>query len=78
VVELSNRTLHARPGHRGDGATACVRLTRPQLSALVDASATWAGLAASGDIEATGDPSVLDTIFAAFDTFNMFFPLPEP
>ena len=78
VLELSNRTLHARPGRRGEGATTCVCLTRPQLSALVDGTTTWAGLAASGEIEATGDPSVLDTVFAAFDTFNMFFALPEP
>ena len=72
VLGLSNRALHAVRGRHDAAAAATMRLTRSQLLAVVDGSATLS------DIDADGDVTAAEVIFGNIDVFMSMFPLVEP
>lgn len=78
VLELSNRTLHARRRGAHPDADATVTTTRTALVALGVPDATVAAAAADGTVTVDGDVSRVDVIWAHLETFWSMFPIVEP
>ena len=78
TLELSNRTLHARPVAGDASADARVRTTRATLAALVGGQTDLAAALAAGDLEADGDRDALALVFDHLDPLPGGFTVVEP
>jgi alkyl sulfatase BDS1-like metallo-beta-lactamase superfamily hydrolase len=78
VLRLSNRTLHAVPGHHDDHAAVTLRLTRPTLYDVAEGVTTVEDAVAAGRLEVHGDVAAADLVFGNLDRFLSNFALIEP
>jgi alkyl sulfatase BDS1-like metallo-beta-lactamase superfamily hydrolase len=76
-VELSNRTLHDRPG-RSSRVDATATLDRAVLIELASAELTAQEAVDAGRVEVDGDVAAFRAIFDHLDTFMSMFPIVEP
>lgn len=76
-VELSNRTLHDRPG-RSSRVDATATLDRAVLIELASAELTAQEAVDAGRVEVDGDVAAFRAIFDHLDTFLSMFPIVEP
>ena len=79
-LEISNGTLHSRiPGTpRTGGLSATIHCSRSDLNRLVVAEVSFAGSVENGSVRIDGSTELVMSLWNAFTTFKMFFPIIEP
>jgi len=77
-LELSNGTLHSRPGATHPTADVTVHGDRSQLDRIFSSETTMADLLDEGAVVADGDVDRLRTLFACVTDFPRFYNIIEP
>ncbi|NDB05736.1 MAG: hypothetical protein EBX95_08310 [Acidimicrobiia bacterium] len=79
-LEISNGTLHSRiPSvRRTGGLSATVHCSRSDLNRLVVADVSFADSVENGSVRIDGSTELVMSLWNAFTTFKMFFPIIEP
>ena len=77
-LELSNGTLHARPGSRNPEPHAVVTADRSILEHLIATGEAFTDLADSGAISVTGDVDRVVALFGGLQGFPLFWNVIEP
>ena len=77
-VELSNGTLHARPGRRSVEPDVTVTGTREVLDEMLARGRTPTELVAEGRLAVDGDLGRLEALWDALVEFPVFFPIATP
>jgi len=77
-LELSNGTLHSRPGATHPSADVTVHGDRSQLDRIFSSETTMADLLDEGSVVADGDADRLRALFACVTDFPRFYNIIEP
>jgi alkyl sulfatase BDS1-like metallo-beta-lactamase superfamily hydrolase len=77
TLELSNRSLHSRPGLRSD-PDAVVSLSRVVLERIAADDIDVRAAIAAGEVVVAGDAEALPRVVDHLDTFRSGFPIVEP
>jgi alkyl sulfatase BDS1-like metallo-beta-lactamase superfamily hydrolase len=79
-LEISNGTLHSRipSSRRTGGLSATIHCSRSDLNRLVVAEVSFAGSVENGSVRIDGSTELVMSLWNAFTTFKMFFPIIEP
>ena len=77
-VELSNGTVHSRPGARHTVPDAIVTADRSILEHLIATGEKFADLVGTGSITVEGDTGQVDALFGNLHDFPLFWNVIEP
>jgi alkyl sulfatase BDS1-like metallo-beta-lactamase superfamily hydrolase len=77
-LELSNGTMHSRPGTRHDEPDAVVTADRSVLEHLIATGEEFADLVEAGSITVEGDADRVGALFASLHDFPLFWNVIEP